>query len=65
MPALLEALNDDWIALPDGEALWRIERRAELVLPTLDRQFEGKGEKRLRYRLSDGAGGAPASPKAA
>jgi HEAT repeat protein len=44
VPALLEALNDDWIALPAAEALWRIERRAELVLPTLDRQLEGNGE---------------------
>jgi HEAT repeat protein len=44
VPALLEALNDDWIALPAAEALWRIERRAELELPTLDRQFDGNGE---------------------
>src|SRR5262245_56645582 len=44
VPALLEALNDDWIALPAAEALWRIEGRAELVLPTLDRQFDGNGE---------------------
>jgi hypothetical protein len=36
VPALLDAINDDWIALPAAEALWRFERRAELVLPTLD-----------------------------
>jgi HEAT repeat protein len=44
VPALLEALNDDRVALWAAEALWRIERRAELVLPTLDREFDGNGE---------------------
>jgi HEAT repeat protein len=44
VPALLEALDDDWLALPAAEALWSIERRAELVLPTLDREFEDNGE---------------------
>jgi HEAT repeat protein len=44
VPALLEALNDDRVALWAAEALWRIERRAEHVLPMLDREFDGNGE---------------------
>jgi HEAT repeat protein len=44
VPALLQALNNDWTALPAAEALWRITRRADLVLPTLERELDGNGE---------------------
>src|SRR5262249_23044644 len=47
VPALLKALDDDWIALRAAEALWRIERRAELVLPTLGRLFDAGDEENV------------------
>lgn len=45
-PALLEALADEegFIALAAAGAIWRIEKRADLVLPTLRRLFEDWGE---------------------
>jgi HEAT repeat protein len=60
MPALLEALADEegFVALAAAEAIWHIEKRADLVLPTLRRLFDDWGERvcDIAYLMGPDAG---------
>jgi HEAT repeat protein len=44
IPALRTALSHDELVLPAASALWKIEARAETILPALKRVFDHNGE---------------------
>ncbi|WP_431263263.1 HEAT repeat domain-containing protein [Roseateles chitinivorans] len=44
VPALREALMNDDLVRPAGQALWRIERQAEALIPAMRRVFDEDGE---------------------
>ena len=65
VPALLAALeaDDERLGLEAAKALWRIERRADLVLPTLDRLFDSCDESVCDLLCDLGPAGRPMLPR--
>jgi len=61
--SLRQALNTDGLVLPAARSLWRIERRAEPLLPALERIFDGDGESVCDLICEIGPAAAPLLPK--
>lgn len=65
VPALQRAIktDDDYLALEAVQALWHVERRADLILPVLDRLFENNGERVCDIVCELGPAARPLLPK--